>query len=372
MKFKLCEVCKIINGRAYSYDELLEHGKYPILRVGNFFSSDKWYYSDMELSPEKYCNKGDLLFAWSASFGPKIWEGEKVIYHYHIWKLIPDENIVDKYYLFYWLKDSANYIKSANHGSVMAHLTKKDMENLVIELPDLITQQKVATVLKDIDTKIKINESINDNLEKQAQLIIRQYSDGIISKVHLHEIMDFDNGFPFQSKTYLDSGKYKIITIKNVTDGRIDTTGTAFIDTIPQKMKPCCKLEVGDVLVSLTGNVGRVGIVCESNLLLNQRVAKVKPKDANILPFLYFVFRQPAIKEQMIQLARGTAQANLSPVETLKMSIPFEKETAISLSSMLSPLFNQIIQNNREVKLLVELRDYLLPRLLNGQISVGD
>lgn len=164
MKFKLCEVCKIINGRAYSYDELLEHGKYPILRVGNFFSSDKWYYSDMELSPEKYCNKGDLLFAWSASFGPKIWEGEKVIYHYHIWKLIPDENIVDKYYLFYWLKDSANYIKSANHGSVMAHLTKKDMENLVIELPDLITQQKVATVLKDIDTKIKINESINDNL----------------------------------------------------------------------------------------------------------------------------------------------------------------------------------------------------------------
>lgn len=213
--------------------------------------------------------------------------------------------------------------------------------------------------------------TVNDNLEKQAQLIIRQYSDGIISKVHLHEIMDFDNGFPFQSKTYLDSGKYKIITIKNVTDGRIDTTGTAFIDTIPQKMKPCCKLEVGDVLVSLTGNVGRVGIVCESNLLLNQRVAKVKPKDANILPFLYFVFRQPVIKEQMIQLARGTAQANLSPVETLKMSIPFEKETAISLSSMLSPLFNQIIQNNREVKLLVELRDYLLPRLLNGQISVG-
>ena len=169
MKYKLYEVCKIINGRAYSYDELLDYGKYPILRVGNFFSSDKWYYSDMELSPEKYCNKGDLLFAWSASFGPKIWEGEKVIYHYHIWKLIPDENIVNKYYLFYWLKNSANYIKSTNHGSVMAHLTKKDMENLAIELPDLITQQKVATMLKDLDTKIKINESINDNLSENEE-----------------------------------------------------------------------------------------------------------------------------------------------------------------------------------------------------------
>ena len=164
MKYKLCEICKIINGRAYSYDELQEVGKYPVLRVGNFFSSDKWYYSDMELSPEKYCDQGDLLYAWSASFGPKIWAGEKVIYHYHIWKLIPNENIVSKYYLFYWLLDSASYIGSTNHGSVMAHLTKKDMENLVIELPDLEAQKRIVSVLRNLDSKIKINESINDNL----------------------------------------------------------------------------------------------------------------------------------------------------------------------------------------------------------------
>lgn len=118
----------------------------------------------MELSPEKYCDQGDLLYAWSASFGPKIWAGEKVIYHYHIWKLIPNENIVSKYYLFYWLLDSASYIGSTNHGSVMAHLTKKDMENLVIELPDLEAQKRIVSVLRNLDSKIKINESINDNL----------------------------------------------------------------------------------------------------------------------------------------------------------------------------------------------------------------
>lgn len=184
--------------------------------------------------------------------------------------------------------------------------------------------------------------------------------------------MDFDNGFPFQSKTYLDYGKYKIITIKNVTDGKIDTTDTAFIDDIPPKMKPFCELEIGDVLLSLTGNVGRVGIVCESNLLLNQRVAKIKPRDTKLLPFLYFVFRQPSTKEKMILLARGTAQANLSPIETLKMRIPFQEETAICLSSILSPLFNQIMQNNKESKVLAELRDYLLPLLLSGQISIRD
>jgi len=74
---KLGDVCTILNGRAYKQEELLDNGKYPVLRVGNFFSRDKWYYSNLELEENKYCDNGDLLFAWSASFGPKIWDGEK-------------------------------------------------------------------------------------------------------------------------------------------------------------------------------------------------------------------------------------------------------------------------------------------------------
>ena len=78
-------ICKIINGRAYKQDELLTNGKYKVLRVGNFFSNSNWYYSNLELDQSKYCDKDDLLFAWSASFGPKIWDEGKTIFHYHIW-----------------------------------------------------------------------------------------------------------------------------------------------------------------------------------------------------------------------------------------------------------------------------------------------
>ena len=80
---KLGDVCRLINGRAYSKPELLSDGKYRLLRVGNFFTNNHWYYSDMELEEDKYCDTGDLLYAWSASFGPRIWTGGKVIYHYH-------------------------------------------------------------------------------------------------------------------------------------------------------------------------------------------------------------------------------------------------------------------------------------------------
>lgn len=73
---KLKYLLHLHNGRAYSQEELLTEGKYKVLRVGNFFTNDKWYYSNFELEPVKYCNKGDLLYAWSASldhiFGIKI------------------------------------------------------------------------------------------------------------------------------------------------------------------------------------------------------------------------------------------------------------------------------------------------------------
>jgi type I restriction enzyme S subunit len=95
----LADLVTVLNGRAYKQNELLSAGT-PVLRVGNLFTSDKWYYSTLKLDQDKYCENGDLIFAWSASFGPFIWSGEKVIYHYHIWKLpLHSETDLDKRYL---------------------------------------------------------------------------------------------------------------------------------------------------------------------------------------------------------------------------------------------------------------------------------
>ena len=93
---KLKDVSTLLNGRAYKQNELLDEGKYKVLRVGNFFTNNTYYYSDLELESDKYCDNGDLLFAWSASFGAFIWDGEKVIYHYHIWKVLFDDSYLNK------------------------------------------------------------------------------------------------------------------------------------------------------------------------------------------------------------------------------------------------------------------------------------
>ena len=140
---ELGSVATLLNGRAYKQDELLHDGKYPVLRVGNFFSNRDWYYSDLELEPEKYCDNGDLLFAWSASFGPKIWDGGKVIYHYHIWKIILTDSI-DRDFLYYILLGLSETIKTQGHGIAMIHTTKGDMEKMLIPLPPIEIQKEIA------------------------------------------------------------------------------------------------------------------------------------------------------------------------------------------------------------------------------------
>lgn len=180
------EVCKLkrkyclLNGRAYSDNELLAEGKYRILRVGNLFTSNKWYYSDLELEDNKYCSKGDLLYGWSASIGPYLWEEDKVIYHYHIWKVLYAPN--NRRYAFYQLQALTDAKKMDMHGSAMQHLTMDNMNNSYIASAPIEEQQAIADYLDekcaDIDSLIQTKQSKIDSLKEYKKSIIYEYVTG--------------------------------------------------------------------------------------------------------------------------------------------------------------------------------------------------
>lgn len=172
---ELGEVCEVINGRAYKQEELLDAGKYPVLRVGNFFSNRNWYYSDLELPEDKYCDKGDLLYAWSASFGPRIWDGTKAIYHYHIWKMIPDENRVNKLFLYHLLEKDTEEIKAeGGRGIAMVHITKAGMEKRTVSLPPLEEQKQIVAQIEREQSLVNANRELIEIYEQKIKDEINQ------------------------------------------------------------------------------------------------------------------------------------------------------------------------------------------------------
>ena len=160
---KLGAIATLLNGRAYKQDELLDNGKYRVLRVGNFFSNKDYYYSNLELDEDKYCDTGDLLYAWSASFGPKIWDDGKVIYHYHIWKVLYNRDIINKLYLFSLLATITAGLKDEMHGATMMHLTKSGMEQYSVPVPPIDLQNAFAQKMEAIEKqKELIKKSIQE------------------------------------------------------------------------------------------------------------------------------------------------------------------------------------------------------------------
>lgn len=163
---QLSDICKVINGRAYKNTEFKTSGT-PIVRIQNLSNGGKTVYSDLNLPPEKYIEAEDFIYAWSATFGPHIWREEKSIYHYHIWKMEVDEDVVSRYFLYLSMFRKTEAMKNAGTGSIFTHLTKKLMESQLILIADDTVNKITSDFLVNIFPQIS---SLHYESKKLAEI----------------------------------------------------------------------------------------------------------------------------------------------------------------------------------------------------------
>lgn len=286
--------------------------------------------------------------------------------------LIPNEK-TNSLFLFYLLKNNIQTLVDNASGSTFQELNGKTLKSLEFAFPKIKEQEKIAEILSSIDDKIELNRKINLNLEKLGSFLFKKWFIDVdnqkIGKVS--DLIRVESGFPFHSSMFDENGDYKLVTIKNVQDGFFVPECTDSLSEIPAKVPTHCRLNNGDILLSLTGNVGRVCFVYGENYLLNQRVANLVPIDENNRAFTYFLFRQKDFQNTLIGISRGTAQQNLSPIETKSLEIPIPSQDILDrFADVANPIFQKLVENYNEIKNLSILRDSLLPRLMNGKIRV--
>ena len=249
----------------------MSKGKYPVLRVGNFYTNDKWYFSDLVLPEKFYANKGDLLYTWSATFGPHIWEGDKVIYHYHIWKLLPGKD-TDKAFLLSLLQRDRETLLQGSNGSTMIHITKQAMEAKKLFFPRSQKEQRqIGIFFKTIDKAITLHQRKLEALKKLKRTLLQKM---FPKKGHLKpelrffgftndweqrkltDLVSFYGGLTYKP-TDVKSKGVLVLRSSNVKDGALIDADNVYVDPDVATSE---KVKVGDiVMVVRNGSKALIG-----------------------------------------------------------------------------------------------------------------
>ena len=380
-EYRLGEICKVINGRAYKQEELLNEGKYKVLRVGNIFQGNKWYYSDLELPDSKYCYNGDLLYAWSCDFAPYIWHGDKTIYHYHIWKLEENKDVVDRQYLYYYLQIRTKTFLGGTHGSVMLHMTKKDMEDQILSLPSLSSQKRIASILSSLDDKIALNRKINSNLEEQAKALFKSwfidfepFKDGKFVDSEFGMIPERWNMMSFESFISESQDKAMVGTYPaySVTNNGITPRTEKFKKQLSKATSKEKILRKNDLVFGMSRQILNWGIMQDEigSVSSAYHVYKIDKERTCPTYLRYFIKGYESYFRDLIGTAAREGQSlDKGALMNKKLLVP-SKEILRSFIQHVTTIENTISLFKSQCRRLSTLRDTLLPRLMSGEIEV--
>ena len=379
-KVTLSDVCTLRNGRAYKKPELLSDGKYPVLRVGNFFTSDKWYYSDLELDDTKYCDKGDLLYAWSASFGARMWEGEKVIYHYHIWRVDVDVDLIDKKFLYYWFEfDKEQIKKESGTGTTMIHVSKGSMEKREIWLPPLAEQQRIVAKLEaafaEIELQVQAAKETITLSETNLANIIDAKTAGDSSWTEF-KVMDL--GVVQTGNTPKTSQKDNYgVDVPFVKPPHFNTDGTITLvehGLSPKGAEQSRCAAANSVLMVCIGTIGKVG-VNDIDVCFNQQINSLTPSADFDTELIYWQMRGKRFQNDVL---RNAGQATLpiiskSKWQNLSVFLPQSKDEQIKIRHQLRELNteteNLIANKVKKIDNLQALKSVILAQELQSEAA---
>ena len=292
------------------------------------------------------------------------------------------EDVSAKY--FYWIFSQHFYdrVQSMTAKSSVDSVRMEMIADMPIPLPPtLAEQERIAGALSSIDTLIG---ALTEQIEKKRhikqgamqQLLTGKKRlagfTGEWKEVRLGDVANLKSGYAFKSTTYSNIGTFKIITIANVQNGVLDMSDYNKIAEIPSNIQEHQILKEGDILVSMTGNVGRVCRVDCKNCLLNQRVGVFALKNTIDAEYLYVILDSLEFEKEMTGKGHGAAQPNIgsSDVESYCFVVPPTIAEQSAIAAVLSRMDTEIAALEQKRDKYIAVKSGMMQNLLTGKIRL--
>ena len=290
---------------------------------------------------------------------------------------VNQELVNPKFLSFYFRLD--NYKKlmvQKSVGATMASLNNKIMEELPLIIPALPIQKAIAHILSMLDDKIEINNAINTELEKIIKMVydytFLQHKNEEWEKVKLSILGELKNGVNYE-KDSTRGEKTKIINIRNVS-ACSTYINTSDLDEIhlPRKEIEKCSMTNDDILIARSGIPSAVRMVDTKNesIVYCGFTIRLILKEKQLRNYLFFTLNRNY--EYYKNKTGGSIMPNISQdtLKDLDIILP-SSEIINQFNNQVEPLLSKISNNEKGNVELTTLRDFLLPMLMNGQVTVG-
>lgn len=409
MEFKLSDVVEIISGGTPKRKESSYwNGDINWLSVKDFNNNNRLVYTSSEKITEaglknssaNLAEKGTVIISARGTVGEVCQISKAMAFNQSCYGLNAITNYTTNEYIYYWLKYKSEYLKRNTHGSVFDTITRKTFDNLYIDLPSIRYQKVISKILKSIDDRIELNQSIIANLEDLSQILFKRWfvdfefpdEDGNPYKSSGGEMIDSELGkIPknWEIKSLKDfieiidnrgktppldkkSKKYPIIDVKALSGiSRIidyekcskfvseDTYNSWFRNGHPKR---------GDILLSTVGSIGEIKMFHYDIGTIAQNVVALRSKNPY---FTYDLINK--IKSLFLTYNIGSVQPSIKITHINKIKVIYPLEKIIEIyEEKIKKYIDFIFLKSSENKKLITLRDTLLPKLMSGEIEIPD
>ena len=374
--YALFDLAQWKNGLAFKKIDFSSDGE-PVIKIAELKNgiTGQTQFTEGDYGDEVHLTKGDMLFSWSGNPETSIdvfwynlpdgWLNQ------HIFKVIP-KPFVDRNFLYYLLKSlkaTFTAIASNKQTTGLGHITLKDLKKLNIALPSEKEQKIIGRYLYTIDQKISVNQAINDNLQQQAATLFANFYEQAETEVGFTELVQIlGGGTPKTGEKSYWNGKVLFFTPKDIgfpytlsTEKTITEEGLAHCNS---RLYP-----VNTVFVTARGTVGKIGMP-GIPMAMNQSCYALIGKNTNQILVYFYTLK---VVDRLKYKASGAVFDAITTRD-------FETESIFKLSdahaeaflNIARPIYRAILGNTFENQQLTALRDFLLPKLISGELDVSE